>query len=102
MIPIVTEAPADATTREAWLQRLWVAHEADRMPYIESLADHCGELCATKEVAAAWADRLIGTTRLALSPDRRVRGFFHGTSACLSALYGAERYQEIIDLGSLA
>jgi hypothetical protein len=27
-----------------------------------------------------------------------VRGFFHGTSGCLSALYHAERYQEIVDL----
>lgn len=26
------------------------------------------------------------------------RGFFHGTSACLSALYRAERYQQIVDL----
>ncbi len=35
----------------------------------------------------------IGTaviTRLALSPDKTVRGCFHGTSACLSALF-AER-----------
>ncbi len=68
------------------------------MPYIEQLADHWGELCASKEVASAWADRLVDTTRLALSPERSVHGFFYGTSACLSALFRAERYEEIIDL----
>ena len=35
---------------------------------------------------------------MALSPDRRLRGYFHGTSACLSALYHAERYDEVVDL----
>jgi hypothetical protein len=98
LIPIIAEAPAEGGTRAAWLERLWAAHEADQMPYIERLADHWGELCASKELATGWADRLIGITRLALSPDKSVRGYFHGTSACLSALYTAERYQEIIDL----
>jgi hypothetical protein len=35
---------------------------------------------------------------MALSRDRSRRGFFHGTSACLSALYRAERYAEITDI----
>jgi len=98
LVPIVAGAPADAATREAWLERLWAAHEADAIPYIERLADHWGERCASKPVASAWADRLVGITRLALSPDKRVRGHFHGTSACLSALYEAQRYEEILDL----
>jgi hypothetical protein len=41
---------------------------------------------------------VVGITRLALSPDRNLRGHFHGTSACLSALYRAERYEELLDL----
>ena len=98
LIRIIAEAPAEGRTREAWLERLWAAHEADEMPYIERLADHWGELCASKELAAVWADRLIGITRLALSPDKNTRGYFHGTSACLSTLYRAERYPEIVDL----
>jgi len=98
LVPIVAGAPADPATREAWLERLWAAHEADEIPYIESLADYWGELCASKEVASAWADRLIGITRLALSSDKSVRGHFHGTAACLSALHQAGRYQEILDL----
>ena len=59
---------------------------------------HWGELCGSAELAAAWADRLIGVTRLALSPDKNVRGYFHGTTACLSALLAARRYPEIVEL----
>lgn len=98
LVSIIADAPADMKTRDAWLERLWEAHEADGIPYIELLADDWGELCASKELAQQWADRLVGTTRMALSPDPSLRGHFHGTSACLSALYRAERYQEIVEL----
>jgi hypothetical protein len=100
LVPVIAGAPADARTRERWLQRLWAAHEADAIPYIEQLAESWGDLCASQEKAAAWAERLINITRLALSPDKNVRGYFHGTTACLSALYRAERYQDIIDVVS--
>jgi hypothetical protein len=98
LVPIIASAPADAKTREAWLERLYEAHQEDQIPYIERLADRWGDLCASKEVASAWADRLIDLTRQALGPDRTQRPFFKGTSACLSALYRAERYDELIDL----
>lgn len=98
LVPIIASAPADDKTREKWLERLFAAHEADQIPYIERLADDWGELCASKEVASAWADRLVGITRMALSPDKELRGHFHGTSACLSALYRAERHDELIEL----
>lgn len=98
LVPIVAAAPADATTRDAWLERLFDAHAADEVPYIEQLAEHWGELCGSKEVASAWADRLLGVTRMALSADKNLRGHFHGTSACPTALYRAERYDEIVDV----
>ncbi|MFA5890826.1 MAG: hypothetical protein WDA27_07735 [Actinomycetota bacterium] len=98
LVSIIARAPADLATREKWLERLWAAHEADEMPYIESLTDHWGELCASKEVASAWADRLFALTRAALVPDKTGRAFFQGTSACLSALFFAERYTEIVGL----
>ena len=98
LVPIIASAPADATMRGAWLERLFEAHRADQIPYIERLADHWGELCASKEVASAWADKLVGITVMALSPDKNLRGHFHGTSACLSALYRAERFDELVDL----
>jgi hypothetical protein len=98
LVSIIAGAPVDANGREAWLERLWDAHELDQIPYIESLADHWGELCGSKEVASAWSERLLGITRMALSPDKNLHGHFHGTPACLSALYRAERYAELVDL----
>lgn len=98
LVPLIANAPADATTRDAWLERLFEAHQADEVPYIESLADYWGELCASKEVASTWADRTIGVTRMALSADRSLRGYSHATSICLSALYWAERFDELIEL----
>ena len=98
LVPIIVGARAGDETGARWLERLWAAHEADGIPYIERLADYWGELCASKEAASAWADRLIGVTRMALGPDKSLRGHFHGTSACLSALYRAQRYAEILDL----
>jgi hypothetical protein len=98
LVTVIAGAPAERETREAWLERLWAAHEADGIPYIETLADFWGELCASKEIATAWASELIGITGMALSADKNLRGYFHGTSACLSALYRAERYAEIVDL----
>jgi hypothetical protein len=98
LVPILAEAPADATMRDAWLERLFDAHAADEMPCIERLADHWGELCGSKGVASAWADRLLGVTRMALSTDKNLRGHFHGTIACLGALYRAERYDEIVEV----
>jgi hypothetical protein len=95
---IIAAAPAERRTRAKWLERLWVALEEDAMPYIEILADYWGELCGSKEAASEWADRLVGITRMALGPDPTMRGYFKGTSACLSALFRAERYAEIIDI----
>jgi hypothetical protein len=63
LVAIIGSAPADAKMRDGWLERLWEAHEADQIPYIERLADCWGELCVTKELASAWADRLVGITR---------------------------------------
>jgi len=98
LVDIIATAPADETTRQKWLQRLFDAHAADQIPYIERLADYWGDLCASLEVASRWADELIGITRMALSPDKNLRGHFHGTSACLTSLYGAGRYDDLIDL----
>ena len=98
LVPIIAKAPADPKTREVWMERLWEAHANDQMPYIELLADDWGELCASKEVASAWADQLVGITGMALSPDKTLHGHFHGTAACLSALYRAERYDEIVTI----
>jgi hypothetical protein len=102
LVFIIAGAPADAKTRDAWLERLWDAHQEDEIPYIESLGDYWGELCGAKETASAWADRLIDTVKMAWSPDPGLRGFFKGTTNCLSALVTAERYDDVLALLELA
>ncbi len=98
LVPLIANAPADPKTRQAWLERLFEAHHDDEIPYIERLGDHWGELCASKELACTWADRLVGATRLSLSRDRAVHAHFHGTCACFSALFHTERSDELCDL----
>ena len=98
LVDIIATAPADEKTRQKWLERLFEAHAADQIPYIESLADYWGELCASPEVASRWAAELIGVTRMALSPDKNLRGHFHGSTACLTSLYAAGRYDELLDV----
>lgn len=95
---IITAAPADDARRDQWLERLWQAVQDDDMPYIERLPDHWGELCVTPERASLWADRLIESTKAAFNPDPDIYGYFSGSSACLSALLKAERYQELMIL----
>jgi hypothetical protein len=102
LVPLIANAPIDAKTRDAWLERLWEAYQDDGIPYIELLGDHWGSLCASKDVASAWADRLIGIVKLAWSPDPNLRGFFKGTPNCMSALIAAERYDDVLALLELA
>jgi tetratricopeptide (TPR) repeat protein len=98
LVAVIVGAPADARTREGWLDRLWEAHANDGIPYIEGLGDFWGELCGSREVASAWADRLAPIVEMAWSPDLERRGFFHGTMACFSALLRAGRYEGILAL----
>lgn len=98
MVPIIANANVDVKTRQAWLDGLFKAYAEDKMPYIEILADYWGDLSASQTLASIWADKLIGTTRMAWSSDKNLQGHFHGASACLSALYLAERYDEILAL----
>ncbi|TPV96980.1 MAG: hypothetical protein B7733_01815 [Myxococcales bacterium FL481] len=102
LVDVITQAPADAATREKWLEQLWDAYQDDQIPYIELLGDHWGELCVSKEIASRWADQLIGTCKMAWSPDPNLRGFFKGSTNCLSALLAAERYDELLALLEMA
>jgi tetratricopeptide (TPR) repeat protein len=103
LIPFIAEAPADEATRSRWLERLWKAVEEDDIPYIELLPEYWGTLCRTPELASHWADELIDPVRITWSQDRQAGGgYFKGTSACLSALFTAGRYAEILELLDLA
>jgi hypothetical protein len=102
LVDIIAMTPTDAVTREKWLDRLWDAYRDDQIPYIELLGDSWGELCVSKEIASRRADRLLGTCKMAWSPDPNLRAFFKGTSNCLSALLAAERHDELLALLEMA
>jgi len=85
-------------TRRKWLEQLYQAHADDEIPYIESLAEYWGDLCASPDLAAEWADRLVDTVGTVWGRSREEHGFFHGTSMCLSALFAAGRHEQLLAL----
>jgi len=95
---IIGAAPADTRTRNDWLERLWAAYLEDKMPYIELLGDYWGELCASKETASEWADRILALSDAFHEVEQGAWTYFEGTVNCLSALLAAERYEEVLQL----
>ena len=98
LVPIIAKAPAELPIRRKWLELLYQAHTDDAIPYIEHLGDYWGELCASPDIAAEWADRLVGTVETVWSRSRDEHGFFHGTTLCLSALLAAGRHEQLLSL----
>lgn len=82
--------------RQKWLERLWQAINEGQMPYIEYLQDFWGELCQTSELASYWADNFIDGVKQ--SWNSKGYDYYHGTVPCLSALFAAKRYQELLTL----
>ena len=98
VVPIIAAANVDKVVRQEWLERLWEAVEADEIPYLEGLGTYWGELCAGQEIASRWADEFMPTVAAVWSPNTTGHGFYKGTTACLSALYAACRYPELLAL----
>jgi hypothetical protein len=98
LVPIIAEAPVDDARRRAWMERLLDALQDDQIPYIERLGDLWGDLCVNPEIASEQADGLLSITRRVLAPGWQPGEFFSGTSACLSALYKAERYEDLVEI----
>jgi hypothetical protein len=102
LVRVIAMAPASNELRNKWLDRLWDAIEQDQMPYLETLADYWGDLCANPERASQWADHFIDGVRLVWNPEQPLGGYFKGTSACLSCLCAAGRHDELLTLLELA
>ena len=98
LVPIIAKADVGAATRRKWLDRLFEAYMDDGIPYIEALGDRWGELCVDPDIASDQADELMDPTRRVLLTHREGRAFFKGSSVCLSALFTAQRYDEILEL----
>jgi hypothetical protein len=97
LVPLISNAKAVAAEREKWLERLWLAFEADEMPYIESLGDYWGEFCASQDLASSLADRLLAMRQIRIdnSPKDKLSVYFKGLQACYSALFAAKRFDEL-------
>lgn len=97
----------DAVTRAAGgpqhadrVERIYQAYQEEGMGYYDELGELWGTLCASPELASAWADRLVPPTREAFSSEKYA--FFQGSTAALSSLVAAGRYQETLDLLALS
>ena len=99
LVPVISDAPVECAVRKKWLDRLFEAIQEDDPPYIESLGEHWGELCATTALASSWADQLL-PTQLSVLRDRKsgVYAYFAGTTLCYSALFKAARHDELLEL----
>jgi hypothetical protein len=100
LVPIIAKADVSRAVREKWLDRLWDAIQEDDMPYLDYLGEFWGGLCSSQEIASKWGDYLSPTLTTMWEHCARSGeyGYFKGTTACLSALYAAGRYDELLEL----
>ena len=97
MVPLIAAAPVPRRVREKWLERLLAAIHDDDPPYIESLGEHWGALCADPELASHWADELLPLVQRVMA-DRRKGTYAYARSGtlCYSALFQAGRFDELL------
>lgn len=100
LVPILAKANVSRAVREKWLERLFEALQEDAMPFLEYLEEFWGELCATPETAAKWAEYLSPTLTTMWDHCARTGeyGYSRSTTPCLSALYAAGRHEELLAL----
>jgi len=100
LIPLIINAPAEAKTRDKWLERVWLAMEEDGVDYLGPVGDRWGELCGSLETANQWAEELMPILKSCWT-DPNPGNYFHGATACLSCLLVAGRHQDLLDLLAL-
>ena len=94
--PIIIKAKVEQRTRDRWLERLWEALQVDQKLYLEPLGNYWGELCVSKESAAAWAEHFLPLVDNFWDDQAYLHGHFCGTFACLSAMYTAGLHHDIL------
>ncbi|WP_373991689.1 hypothetical protein [Duganella sp. BuS-21] len=98
LVPLIASAPSTSQVRHRWLQRLWAAVEDDNIPYLESLTNFWGELCASPQTASMWADTMLPPIQAAWQSGSPRAGYLKQTTACLACLYAAQRHDELLAL----
>lgn len=99
LVPLIASATVTDAQRRQWLERLFHAIQEDDPPYIESLGGYWGDLCVSPVLASEWADRLLPIlSSIERERERGIFAFFNGTGVCFSALFKAERHDELLQL----
>ena len=101
MVPLIAAAPVPKRVREKWLERLLDAIQEDDPPYIESLGEHWGALCADPSLASHWADQLLPLMQHVMADRRKgtyayAYAYAKSGTLCYSALFHAGRFDELL------
>lgn len=95
LLPILINAPASLLLRQHWLDILWEILQADGVSYVADIAQYWGELAGYPEEASRRADAFASLVEVAWQCDGSI---VHYDVAYLSALYFAERFDEVLDV----
>jgi len=95
LLPIIINASASLLVREHWLDILWEILQADGVDYVADIAQYWGELAGSLEEASRRADKFASLVKGAWQSNEFI---VHYDIAYLSALYFAERFDEILDV----
>lgn len=99
LLPIVIDAPADLPTRQHWLNILWEVLQNDGVDYVSLISDYWGELSGCEEEASRRADEFLWIVKREWESNHPI---VHYDVACLSALFYASRFEEVLALIELA
>jgi hypothetical protein len=94
LLPILINAPASLLVRQYWLDILWEILQADGVGYVADIAQYWGELAGYPEESSRRADVFASLVKVAWQRDESI---VHYDVAYLSALYFAERFDEVLD-----
>jgi hypothetical protein len=72
--------------------------QEDDIPYLESLTDFWGELCASPASASEWADVMLPPVLDAWRPAASRSRYLKETTVCLASLHAAGRHDELLAL----
>lgn len=102
LVPLIAKPKVSNQTRQRWLERLWKTMEEAGMGYLDRLADQWGELCASPDMASQWADKFLPGLKENWTAPKEAYRYFKGSTPCLSCLYTAKRYDELLALLELS
>lgn len=102
LTPIIAKPKTNNQTRQRWLERVWATLEAADMGYLDHLADQWGDMCGTVDMASLWADRFLPGLKKNWTEPQEAHRYYKGCTPCLSCLYAARRYDDLLALLELS